>query len=110
MALALTGVALSGHLFPGDIVVARHVQDTPAGRQLNAVAEVLALRYVEYAALAAAAVGALRAGDRRLAAVALLALAATGLNPLLKDLVEQGFRISSEVIDDIVLSDTPAGE
>jgi len=87
VAVALSAVAATGSLLPGDAPLARALQDTPGGRLLDPLADWLALSTVEYTVLMSTMLVAFARRDRALAAAALLALAATALNPPLKDLI-----------------------
>lgn len=96
-AVALSAIAATGALLPGDAPLARALQDTPGGRLLDPLADWLALSAVEYTMLIAATLVALARRDRALAIAALLALAATALNPPLKDLIDRARPTAADV-------------
>lgn len=96
-AVALSAVAATGSLLPGDAPLARALQDTPGGRLLDPLADWLALSAVEYAVLFVAMLVAFARRDRALGTAALLALAATALNPALKDLIGRARPTAADV-------------
>ncbi|MBI5285510.1 MAG: phosphatase PAP2 family protein [Chloroflexi bacterium] len=88
-AVALTALALTGVLVPGEAAFARFVQDTPGGRFLEQITDVLAFSAVQYTVVAAAMLVAIRARDYALAATALFVLLGAASNPLLKEMVQR---------------------
>jgi undecaprenyl-diphosphatase len=88
-AIVLTSVACTGALMPGEVSLAQHVQETPGGHTLAAISDVLVYRPGFYLVLAAGALLALHGRDRALLLAALFVLAASALNPAIKEIVQR---------------------
>lgn len=98
LAVALTAIAIAGVLLPGEVALAQHVQKTPAGGPLEALSDALATRYVEGAVLVAGALLALRGRDYALVLAALFALAATALNPAIKEIAQRARPTDADLV------------
>lgn len=96
LALALTlHAALSDSLLPGELALARRVQDTPGGDALEKLAAwTHALRYPVFVA---AALVALRMRRFDLFAAGVIVVAALALNPLLKEIVARDRPLADEL-------------
>ena len=97
-AAALTALALTGALVPGEAAFARSVQDTPGGRFLTPTTAALAFSVVQYTVVAAAMLVAIRARDYALAATALFVLLGAASNPLLKEIVQRARPTPDDVL------------
>jgi membrane-associated phospholipid phosphatase len=97
-AAALTGLASTGRLVPGEITFAQAVQDTPRGDAIEEAADVLASPIIEYALIAGLAVAAARHRDYALAATALVVLGCMALNLAIKDVVRRDRPTTADVI------------
>lgn len=97
IAILLTAVALTGALLPGEVALAQRIQETPGGHTLAAISDVLAYRPDLYVVLAAGALLALRGRDRALLLSALFVLAATALNPAIKEIVQRDRPTAADV-------------
>lgn len=104
-AAALTALAFTGELVPGEVSLARALQGAPLGHAIEDVADVLALPFVEYTLVGAAASAALRLRQYALAATALVALAGMALNPAIKELVQRDRPADA----DVVIREHPGG-
>jgi len=94
----LTGVAVTGRAAPGDVVVARFLQDIPRAGGLEWAADLLARRPIELAFWFVGALAALHRRQTALVFVAFAALIAMGASPVIKDLVERGRPTATQVI------------
>jgi membrane-associated phospholipid phosphatase len=102
-AVALSAVAWSGRLMPGDLYLAHRAQDTPHGATLEDLSRwVYAARFVVFAVAAALS---LRARERTPTLVAVLALLALATNPVLKDFIDRPRPGAAQV----VLREHPGG-
>ena len=97
-AAALTAHAVTGQLVPGEVSFARLVQDVPFGHAVEALADVLASPFVEYALVAVIALTALRARQYALAATASLVVGGMALNPAIKEFVQRDRPAEADVI------------
>ena len=88
-AIVLTAIAATGALMPGDRVIADVLQATPGGSFFDAIADFISPRHFQFPIVGIAAAYALIRRNYALAAVALFALAATYLNPAVKNLIER---------------------
>ena len=82
IALALSGLAVTGDLLWGDRSILRHLQDTPGGAQMEATAD--ALHAIQPAVFALALALAVLKRRRWLVIAAVLVLLSLALNPALK--------------------------
>lgn len=98
VALVLSGFAAAGELVPGEMRFAEWWQDTPAGRFIEPVADAPAYPFVDYTALALVMLLALRRRDYALVLTGLFAVAALGMNPLLKNLFERDRPLPGELM------------
>ena len=96
-ALALTAVATTGHLVPGDQWAARAIQSFPNAGFLEEPADLLAYPPFEFLVWLAGTALAWRAGRTDLLIAAVIVALALGANPLIKELVERGRPASSQV-------------
>ena len=97
-AIALTALAATGRLVPGESSVARSLQDAPLGAAIEEVADVLASPFVEYTLVGVMAIWAWRLRQHALAAAALLALAGMALNPAIKELIQRDRPTDADVM------------
>lgn len=97
-AAALTALAVTGRLVPGEASLARSVQDAPLGHAIEALADVLASPFVEYTLIGTVAAAALRMRQYALAAAAALVLAGMALNPAIKELVRRDRPTAADVV------------
>ena len=88
-AIVLTAIAATGALMPGDRAIADALQATPGASFFDAIADFIAPKYFEFSVVAIAAAYAAFKRDYALAAVGLIAIAATYLNPGVKALIER---------------------
>lgn len=104
-AIALSGQAVTGALVPGERALADALQAVPGGRAFEPIADWLAIDTVELVLLGAAALVAMRARNYPLAVSAALVLAAQGVNPGLKLLIER----ERPGVDDLVIREAAPG-
>jgi membrane-associated phospholipid phosphatase len=102
---ALAVLASTGRLVPGEVVLARWLQDAPLGHAIEELADALASPFVEYTLVGVVAAAALRLRQYALAATALLALAGMAVNPAIKELVQRGRPTDA----DVVIREHPGG-
>jgi undecaprenyl-diphosphatase len=89
LTLALSAYAATDALVWGEHAFARVVQDTPGGRLFEPVADLLAVKQVDFALLTVAAGLALMRRNYALAAAALFVISANMLNQPLKELIDR---------------------
>jgi membrane-associated phospholipid phosphatase len=91
IALALSGLALTGDLLWGDGYILRHLQHAPGGAQMEATAD--ALHAVQPAVFAVALGVAMLRRRRWLVIAAVLVLLSLALNPALKEAIERALPV-----------------
>lgn len=104
-AIALSGHAVTGALVPGERALADALQAVPGGRALEPIADWMALDTIELVVLGVAALIAVRARNYPLAVSVALVLAAQGVNPALKLLIER----ERPGVDDLLIREAAPG-
>jgi len=97
-AAALTAVAATGRLVPGEVSLARTLQDAPLGHAIEELADGLASKFVEYTLIGLLAVVAILVRRYELAVAALLVIAGMALNPAIKELVQRSRPTEADVV------------
>jgi len=98
IAVALTSLAAADRLMPGDQALADALQATPGGHALEAAADVLALRGIEYAAALSASALALARRRYAIAAAVLGVIFAGQFNPTVKELIGRARPAAADVV------------